>query len=172
MLKSLLTRTLLSCFLFFTIITTANAAFPLEKQVNQVVTTSTTVTASEKSERKSNKKELKTELRKFKKDKTYWYSGGKSKMVAALLAFFLGGLGIHSFYMGKTKKGFIQLGLSVAGIVLYVVGIVDYVSGLGESFPTLALIGLILLFGVSLWAFIDFIRILTGGLEPEEGWAD
>jgi len=33
----------------------------------------------------------------------------KQKIVAALLALFLGGLGIHNFYLGFTKKAVIQI---------------------------------------------------------------
>ena len=33
----------------------------------------------------------------------------KSKIVAAILAFFLGGLGIHKFYLGKTGMGVLYL---------------------------------------------------------------
>ena len=35
-------------------------------------------------------------------------SGDKNKIVAALLAFFLGWLGIHKFYLGKTTAGIIM----------------------------------------------------------------
>jgi len=162
-------RTLLAAVLFFAVVNTTSGAFPVEKQAAQTVAIAIPV-AKEKTETKATKAQIRKELRKFKKDKTGWYAGGKSKIVAALLAFFLGNLGIHSFYMGNKKKGFIQLGLTILGIVLYVVGIADYVSGLGATFPTLAIIGLVILFGVGLWALIDFIRILTGGLEPEEGF--
>ena len=33
----------------------------------------------------------------------------KSKNIAALLAFFLGGLGVHKFYLGQTLQGIIYL---------------------------------------------------------------
>ena len=34
---------------------------------------------------------------------------GKSKIVAALFAFFLGGFGVHKFYLGQVGKGFLYL---------------------------------------------------------------
>jgi len=34
---------------------------------------------------------------------------GKSKLVAALLAIFLGGFGVHKFYLGDTKLGVVYL---------------------------------------------------------------
>lgn len=38
-----------------------------------------------------------------------WVPAGKEKIVAILLAFFLGGFGIHNFYLGETKKGILRL---------------------------------------------------------------
>lgn len=40
----------------------------------------------------------------------------KSKLAAGLLAIFLGGLGIHNFYLGYTGKAIAQLILSCTGI--------------------------------------------------------
>ncbi len=40
----------------------------------------------------------------------------KSKLVAGLLAFFVGGIGIHNFYLGHTGKGILQLLLCFTGI--------------------------------------------------------
>jgi len=40
----------------------------------------------------------------------------KNKVVAALLAIFLGGLGIHKFYLGKIGWGIIYLLFSWTGI--------------------------------------------------------
>lgn len=42
----------------------------------------------------------------------------KEKIVAALLAFFLGGLGIHKFYLGKKNAGIIMLVASLGGVIL------------------------------------------------------
>lgn len=36
-------------------------------------------------------------------------SGQKSRIAAALLAFFLGGFGVHKFYLGKIGQGFLYL---------------------------------------------------------------
>lgn len=67
----------------------------------------------------------------------------KSMVLAAILALFLGHLGIHNFYLGYTRAGLAQLGLSIAGWVLAIV-----------------LIGFVFLFVVGVWALIDFILIL------------
>ena len=37
------------------------------------------------------------------------YGEQKSKLVAVLLAFFLGGIGIHDFYLGYNKYGVIKI---------------------------------------------------------------
>lgn len=76
----------------------------------------------------------------------------KSKVAAALLAFFLGGAGIHRFYLGYAGTGAVMLVMSVLGWLLSIVGV-----------------GFLLLLPVGLWAFIDFIRVLTGGLRPKDG---
>ncbi len=45
-------------------------------------------------------------------------SHSKSKLVAGLLGVFLGGLGIHKFYLGYNRAGAIMLGVSVVGVIL------------------------------------------------------
>ena len=48
-------------------------------------------------------------------------TGGKSKMVAALLAFFLGALGVHQFYLGHGGRGVAMLLLTISfvGLIRY-----------------------------------------------------
>ena len=45
-------------------------------------------------------------------------SSDKSKVVAALLAFFLGGFGFHKFYLGCTASGIIMLLVFILGFIL------------------------------------------------------
>ena len=62
----------------------------------------------------------------------------KSKLVAVLLAFFLGSIGIHDFYLGYNKNGIIKIVLTCC-------------TGIGGS----------------IWALVDFIRLLTGSLNVD-----
>lgn len=62
----------------------------------------------------------------------------KSKLVAVLLAFFLGSIGIHDFYLGYNKNGIFKIVLTVC-------------TGVGGS----------------IWALIDFIRLLTGSINAD-----
>lgn len=70
----------------------------------------------------------------------------KSKVAAALLAFFLGTLGVHNFYLGYTAKATTQL-------VLFLVG----------CFFFWLIVPILLLIVVPIWAFVEFIMILVGG---------
>ncbi len=62
----------------------------------------------------------------------------KSKLIAVLLAFFLGSIGIHDFYLGYNKYGVIKIVLTVC-------------TGIGGA----------------IWALVDFIRLLTGSLNAD-----
>lgn len=64
--------------------------------------------------------------------------GRKSKIAAGLLGIFLGGWGVHSFYLGNIKKGIIQIVVSLV------------TCGLG-----------------SLWGFIEGILILCGKIDRD-----
>jgi TM2 domain-containing membrane protein YozV len=74
----------------------------------------------------------------------------KSKLVAGLLQIFLGTLGIGRFYMGST-------GVGVAQLVVWLLGIVTLVFG----------IGFLLIVGVWIWSVVDGIILLSG--RPRDG---
>lgn len=65
----------------------------------------------------------------------------KSKLVAGLLAIFLGTLGIHNFYLGNTTKGIIQIVVSLVG-GLFTCGVATV--------------------GIEIWALVEGIMLLTG----------
>lgn len=52
------------------------------------------------------------------------YAGGKSQIVAALLCFFIGGLGIHRFYLGYTWQGIVQI-LTLGGCGIW--SLIDFI---------------------------------------------
>ena len=63
-------------------------------------------------------------------------ASGKSQVVALLLCFFVGIIGIHRFYLGYVWQGIVQI-LTFGGL--------------------------------GIWTLIDFIRIITGDLQPKNG---
>ena len=68
----------------------------------------------------------------------------RSKAMALILWFFLGTLGVHNFYLGRTGIGITQLILTIVGwITVWIV------------------IGIVPLLVVGVWLIIDFIMILT-----------
>lgn len=69
-------------------------------------------------------------------------ANGKSKMTAALLAFFLGAFGAHNFYLGKKGTATAQLLLTLLSC-----GFLAFVS--------------------SIWSFVEFIMILTGSINAD-----
>lgn len=72
-------------------------------------------------------------------------SSPKYKTTAVLLAIFLGGLGIHNFYLGYSSKGIIQLFLFFGGIF---------------SCGITAIIAIV-------WGWIEAILILTGDIDRD-----
>ncbi|SPT53543.1 TM2 domain [Actinomyces bovis] len=95
----------------------------------------------------------------------------KSKTTAALLAFFLGGFGVHNFYRGQTSRGIGHIVLAALGIIIVLVGAFSAASQItpGGSIPDGAAaggfagfaIGYLMLIGNSIWAFVEFILILV-----------
>ncbi|WP_313502409.1 TM2 domain-containing protein [Corynebacterium variabile] len=107
----------------------------------------------------------------------------KTKIVGALLAFFLGSIGAHNFYFGKTGKAVAQLVMTVVAWIGVIIGFVCIVNGAdsdGDWISTssgysyndndgliglgvvLVIAGGILATAVAIWAFVEFIMILSG----------
>lgn len=94
----------------------------------------------------------------------------KSKVVSALLAFFLGTTGAHRYYLGYKKQGIVQ----TCGFVSIIIGYAIFIPAMMDSSAGMVIFSALLLLygaGISIWAFVDFIRILTGGLTPADGSA-
>ncbi|MCR5665339.1 MAG: TM2 domain-containing protein [Eubacterium sp.] len=70
-------------------------------------------------------------------NKTAAGTGGKSKLAAGLLGIFLGQLGIHNFYLGYTKRGVIQLVLTLAFCWTFAVPLAMWIWGLVEGIQCL-----------------------------------
>lgn len=86
-----------------------------------------------KVERKEMKQALRQAVKQQKKavSPNNTAAGGKSQIVAAILCFFLGGLGIHDFYLGYIGKGILQIFLSLIliGFILVIIDFVRILTG-------------------------------------------
>lgn len=71
---------------------------------------------------------------------------GKNRIVAGLLAIFLGSLGLHNFYLGYTNRALTQLLVSVVG------GIVSC------GIATIA---------IEIWALVEGIQIFMGKINED-----
>ena len=77
----------------------------------------------------------------------------KSRLATALLAWFLGTLGLHRFYIGK-------IGTGLAILILGVVGwATTWILGFGFIFITIA----------GIWVFIDFVLTVLGAMKDSQG---
>jgi TM2 domain-containing membrane protein YozV len=96
-----------------------------------------------------------------------------SRGVAFLLAFLLGGFGLHLFYLGYKGRGLTYLLMTVAALILLSIGAVGFVSALfggsAGSYLLLLLIGTVIASVISSLALIDSILILTNVLRPLDG---
>ena len=104
------------------------AAAEVKTSVASSPTAATEQVQPVKLDRKAFKKELKRQLAAAPKSTS---AEGKSQLVAALLCFFLGGLGIHDFYLGYIGKGILQIFLSLilVGFILVLIDLVRILTG-------------------------------------------
>ena len=59
---------------------------------------------------------------------------GKDKVTIALICFFLGGLGIHNFLMGETKKGVVKIVASFCFYLGSILALIDFVKILMDKY--------------------------------------
>lgn len=64
--------------------------------------------------------------------------GSKSRVTAALLAIFLGGIGAHEFYLGHSTSGLIRLAIGIIGLVILIpaasiIGLIEGIIYLTKS---------------------------------------
>lgn len=59
---------------------------------------------------------------------------GKDKITMALICFFLGGLGIHNFMMGETKKGILRIVLTCCFYLGSILALIDFIKILTDKY--------------------------------------
>lgn len=60
--------------------------------------------------------------------------GGYDKVTIALICFFLGGIGIHNFMMGETKKGILKIVASFCCGIGWIFALIDFVKILMDTY--------------------------------------
>lgn len=101
----------------------ANAAFPItEKTVTANAPASANSHMGTASLTAAEQQQMKAET--TQTTKTKGGSKSKSQIVAAILCFFVGGLGIHRFYLGYTWQGVVQL-LTAGGCGIW--ALIDFI---------------------------------------------
>ena len=85
----------------------------------------------------------------------------KSRLVAALLAFFLGGFGAHRFYVEKKSSAVLQI---IFGFSFFIALIC-----MAGDFPEAGIFFLIIGLVWAVWILVDFIMILCGSFKDKDG---
>lgn len=60
--------------------------------------------------------------------------GGQDKITMALICFFLGGLGIHNFMMGESKKGITRIVASLCCGLGGILALIDFIKILTDKY--------------------------------------
>ena len=60
--------------------------------------------------------------------------GNYDKITLALICFFLGGIGIHNFMLGETKKGIVKIVLSLCFGIGAILALIDFVRILTDKY--------------------------------------
>jgi len=59
---------------------------------------------------------------------------GHDKITMALLCFFLGGIGVHNFMMGESKKGIFKIVMSLCSGIGAILALIDFVRILTDKY--------------------------------------
>lgn len=60
--------------------------------------------------------------------------GGYSKVVMAVICFFLGAIGVHNFILGETKKGIFKIVMSLCFGIGAILALIDFVKILIDKY--------------------------------------
>jgi hypothetical protein len=98
----------------------------------------------------------------------------KSRLATSLLAIFLGGVGAHRFYMGKTGTAVVMLLMGIASLICsFGAGFINAATPYEDELPPIWFLfwGLSMVFGVAvgIWSLIDFIFAVTGNFKDSQG---
>jgi TM2 domain-containing membrane protein YozV len=103
----------------------------------------------------------------------------KSRLTTTLLAVFLGVFGAHRIYLERTLSAVVMLILGISGSsILGVMFSVRFYSvdprvlmvPVGAGFIGVGVLAAIIIFAVAgVWAFVDFIFIVSGKMKDKDG---
>ena len=102
----------------------------------------------------------------------------RSKLAAGLLGIFLGYLGVHNFYLGRTGRAAAQLMLSVVGFAGYFIAFFFSLFAIAGMTGDMALaaapfilifsaLSMIAVLASGLWGLIEGIMILSGSVKMD-----
>ena len=98
-------------------------------------------------------------------------TSNKSKVVAGLLAFLMGVLGVHNFYLGYVKKGVIQVVGYVLAMVLYIGGIMTTEISTDGTVIMLGMLvgiaGFFIAIAIGIWVLVEAIMLLSGKINKD-----
>ncbi len=104
----------------------------------------------------------------------------KSRLATSLLAYFLGTLGVHNFYLGHIVRGVVKLVLGIIGWIVLIAAFAPLIlesikndgtigDGAIVSIISGLVVGSICLSISGVWAFVEFILALCGALKDKNG---
>lgn len=104
----------------------------------------------------------------------------KSRLCALLLGIFLGGFGVHNFYLGRIGRGIAQALMYGFGLVLYIIGVFSVSFGAASAaynhsyhglfaMIPLMILGLLLICASGIWSLVEWILIACGKGHDKNG---